>query len=247
MAIVYLSGTAFGGTANGGTSAGIDTTGASFILIWHCYETTPTTLSDNQGNTWTSVAPAPAAGSWSSNSQKHLKLSYIANPITAAAHTFTVSGTGSQGAAAIQAFSGTDTASPVDQKTGANDIFVSSKATGSITPSQPNCLISSAVLNGGASSVTNNASLTETGDVDSNGGQLGIGAGYLIQGAASAVNVTWTYNAQTTYCAVAVVSIFEGATPPTPTYELLIGDAHRPYPFKPCGEAFRPLGFKGWR
>jgi hypothetical protein len=173
--------------ANGGTSAGIDTTGASLLIIHGATFASATGVSDSKGNTWTALTEH-------SRSQRFSRIWYVTNPTVGAGHTFTISGTGIYPHLAAAAFSGADTASPFDQENGANAAAATSIQTGSVTPTTNDQLIIAGVVGFDTNAPTINLSFTTT-DTEATDGSTKMmgGLAYLIQTSAAAVNPTWSW------------------------------------------------------
>lgn len=129
--------------SSGATTAGIDTTGADFIVIGVTgYGVSSWTVSDSQSNTWT------AATEYASNPA--VQLYYCTNPTTSASHTFTLSGSAVYGRINAAAFSGVAASSPLESENSGSTTTTSPASTGSVTPTQNNTLLISA---GGLGSV----------------------------------------------------------------------------------------------
>jgi hypothetical protein len=130
----------FGSGKDGATSAGIDTTGASLLVLNVAYQQgVAVTVADSKGNTWrplTAQASNPVVN----------QLFYAWNPIVGTGHTFTVSGTGAFPSFDVGAFVGVLTASdPLDTPTvtygaGGNATQIGIGAA-SLTPSNDNSLV----------------------------------------------------------------------------------------------------------
>ena len=178
-----------GSNSNGTTSAGIDTTGATFIVIASpFYESSPApTISDSYGNTWTKATAYTGTGLNSAV----LQFFYCYNPTVGAGDTFTSSGAVSYSSLAVLAFSGSTGSGPVDQQSGNDNGF----QTGSITPRTNNQLVvtavSEAVAGDISSSIDPGFTITDT-LANSSGNYFGIGLAYLIQTTATAENPTWS-------------------------------------------------------
>lgn len=201
--IALVAHTAFTGTGSGGgTTSGIDTTGANFIVIalatFYLANTPPT---DSNGNTYLALSAQPPGGSGAIS-----QLWYCASPTVGAGHTFTTPGAGYPGLA-VAAFSGVN-ASPFDNETGASGASISSLATGSLTPSQNNSLVISAMaaLGGSSGPYLNNA-MTITDYQAETGASVGIGLAYVIQTAAVAVNPTWSWTGAVSEVSATIASI----------------------------------------
>lgn len=198
---------AHAGGANGGTTGSIDTTGADLFVLTACWFTGTTsdvTISDSKGNPiW-----LPLGKYLSADHALALGVFYCPQPTVGSGHTFTASGTSSFVSFDITAWSGS-ALSPFDNiagTAGAGSNSATSLSTGSLTPSQDNSLIVSAM---GSSATTGsfsvNSGLTISDQQLSVGGaREGSAQAYLIQGAAAAINPQWSQN--NAYLVVAVAA-----------------------------------------
>lgn len=175
---------------NGATTTGVDTSSATFIVLtFHWFTgTTPTvTVSDSKSNIWTS-RPAFDNG----NALKG-QIFYCVNPTVGSGHTFSISGASTYSVIAASAWTGND-ATPFDVDNASGVTSGTTCSTGSITPGQPDSLVITAAggcFFGGNWSV--DSGFTESDDLAGDGASRQGGAqAYLIQGAAAAVNPTWT-------------------------------------------------------
>ncbi len=181
---------------NGGTSGAIVTTGANLIEVTIAQNSpaAPVTLSDSKTNVWTLVASrtdgAPAS---------KLYIYICFNPVVGSGHTFTISGATSYSSMTISAWSGVDTSYGVDQISAGGATTSSPVSPGSITPT-PNSgslIISGASVSGdltGGRVFSVGSGFTISDQVSFTSGlYFGNATGYLIQGAAAAVNPSWSY------------------------------------------------------
>ena len=197
MAFALVANVQKTGGAGGGTTAAIDTTGADLIVI-HASRGNANgsalTVSDSKGNTYTSIIgiTEPAVGDGMRS-----ELYYCASPIVGAGHTFTTAGTSVYPTVGVQAWSGAH-ATPLDQSNAA-EAGGTTQQPGSITPTQNNELIVTGLHShsaAGADSIDSGFTISDSavfGAADHYNG----GMAYLVQGAAAAVNPTWS-NANST-------------------------------------------------
>lgn len=188
IALVAGANVSITGAANGGTSAAIDTSGAS-LLIFHLshYFATATSVSDSKGNTWTGLT---AQGS----DEPRSRIFYAENPTVGTNHTFTITGVGSYSTGEVAGFSGAATTTVADQETGAVVNPGTTLSTGSITPSENNCLVVAGLsVNKDGSPYAINASMTITDQFDYESGVNEGGAlAYIVQTTAAAINPQWS-------------------------------------------------------
>lgn len=211
MAIALVDHTEFSGDVNGGTAAGINTTGASIIVISLCYyfaRVSGPTVTDSNGNTYTALTE------YNNSTASAQRLYYCASPVVGSGHTFTVSGSGIFCSFYVSAFSGT-AASPFDVENGAGtSSFSSSLQPGSVTPSAANSLIVSGLTIEGTPILAIDSGFSITDQSPYLPGMTYGGAlAYLIQGAASPVNPTWSITGGAN--ATASIAVFGQASAPS--------------------------------
>lgn len=194
MSIALVAHTGFiSSSGNTNTSSGINNTGANFLVMhagWYNGTTVNVSASDSLGNTWT-------AGTKHTSNIVSSQIFYAVNPSVGAAQTFTITGAGTFFGAEAASFSGVATASPFDVQNGAGSVIAgTSLQPGSITPNASNeLLITGVVTESGSGAHSINSSFTVTDDSAYSGGvNEGVGMAYLIQGAAAAVNPTWSWS-----------------------------------------------------
>jgi len=193
---------------NGFTTTPINTTGASLIVIVVTYYTSsrpnPT---DSASNTYPhAVSGDSQSGVPGSDSQ--ISIFRCASPSTSGAHTFTVPGSSLYPAIAVYAFSG-GAGGILDQTNNTQSANAGSGLqAGSITPSTANQLIVTGITT--RTYIPTGIDLGfATPEVVSyvNGQREGMGASYLVQGAAAAVNPTWSISGND--FAAAVIASFK--------------------------------------
>lgn len=197
--------------ANGGTTSAIDTSGATGIYV-HISEylgASGFSLSDSKGNTWTPRTQ------YSSGSVSRTRIYYCENPTVGSGHTFTYSGSGGYPTICVEAHSGTKTSSSYDQENGATNTATNSLQPGSITPTENNELIISGAAQYIEAAISNvDSGFTVSDGIGAvSGTNVGGTMAYLYQGAAAAINPTWTFG--TTVDAAVVQASFK--TPPAST------------------------------
>ncbi len=196
---------------DGGTGGSHTTSGDTlFWTIGQAASGSVTGLADSKGNNWTLV-------------KKQLNGSGLGTSlyrsdtpaIVGSGHTFTANLTASRMTIAVMGFnggatSGIDDATPV----GAGNTFAGTIQPGSFTPSVANTLIVTSDFNSDDhrnpstidSGFTIGVSYDSTGSFDVN-----VGLAYLVQGAASAVNPTWTFAGGTSVHEAAAIANFIAA------------------------------------
>ena len=212
MAIALVTHTAVAGNPSGATTGSINTTGANLIVFCIAsYISSTLSISDSKGNTWSTLTRY-----WNAATENvSILIAYCYGPSVGSGHTFSVSGGSSYASIAVAAFSGAP-ASPLDQQNGSDASGSSSTVQpGSITPTQNNELIVSAVGidgNGNTPTVDSSISITDTA-AWSGGNNFGISLGYRVQSAAAAINPTWTLSGSSPGMAPAIASFKSAASP----------------------------------
>lgn len=191
MAIAFVNHVEEALGQNGGTTSAIDMTGANFIWIAVVRDTgTSITLSDSSSNSYTAL----------DDPETKIKFFYKAGATVSNSMTFTVSGTNIYAAITVLGFSGVHS-SPLDQSNTATGGFGQSFQPGSVTPSEDNEVLCTAVyFNANHGTVTINSSFTPSPAYTvafSSGVNYGIAAAYQIQTTATTRNPTfsWTSDA----------------------------------------------------
>ena len=177
--------TAAVGSASAVTTPPISTVGASLIVVISGGQLTLTPTDSLANTNWYAPpkqASASGYGMW---------ISFIVNPITGAAHTFTLSGGGSAYPwIAVLAFAGSFYGA--ERVTGAYAGAASLIQPGAITPSANGALIVTGYSNSSgttAPAITAPFTLADSVPAGANGGPAA--AAYLVQTTAAAVNPTW--------------------------------------------------------
>jgi len=185
-------------SGGGGTSGAIDTTGAKSIIIAAGNRgVNAFTVSDNKGNTY--IALTDYNNGWGS-----AQIFYCLTPTVGTGHTFTLSGTNSQVAGIIYAFSETLTFHSVN---GASVSFSTSLSTGSVTPSANGALI--VTCSGGSTVVTTDTVTPGFGTVTNipiASGNTNTSAAWQIQATAAPIAATWTYSPQQSEVAATIAA-----------------------------------------
>jgi hypothetical protein len=180
------------GGVNGGTTPSIDTTGATFLVLFTSSSNAAgLTVSDSKGNTWIGLTAQ-------TGSEPDAQIWYAVNPTVGTGHTFTVSGTTTYSSIAVQAHAGVVVTQPFDGVQNGTVGFGESSpvAAGSVTPSGDGYLVIAGFAhNAFSTTVSIDSSFTKAGDFAPQGAvNYGVTLGYLYQGTAAAVNpqFSWT-------------------------------------------------------
>lgn len=189
---------ATGGQASPAITAAMDSTGADLLVavVSQWAGATDTTVTDNKSNNWTGGA---LTGRGSNTGRTRI---WWCKPTSVGSgHTFTSNNAADiYGTIIGMAFSGAH-ASPFDVENGNGaDIAVTSTQPGSVTPSQANSLIIAACSPADQSLFPYgiDSGFTEADEVEGVTSTIeGLIAAYLIQGAAAAVNPTFSWTVAT--------------------------------------------------
>lgn len=173
------------------TTAGVDTTGADFLVVAvACQDIWGGTPTDSKSNTWNELTSY-------TQTNVRVRLFWSVPTSVGTSHTFTAPADAGPdqvaGVLYMLAFSGGKQTTPNDQQNGAN-AFDTSLACGSITPSDDDQLIISVYgVNGtGAMPVSVDNGMTEVYETAFVAGAYGGAIAYKIQTTAAAINPTWT-------------------------------------------------------
>lgn len=224
MAISYVTSGfgAVGTNGNGYTTGSFNSSGGNLAVTggasgnFGSGSLAAITFSDSKSNSWTSLTKTSAFTSWRSACQ----LAYKLTPSVGSGHT--VSGSCSDntaGGAAI--FSGV--ASFGAESAGGNSGSGTTCQPGSLTPSEDNCLLLTALCfcrNTGDADVSIDNGFTIIDQNRTNGGQYCIALAYKIQTTAAAINPTWTHENDfgSFVNAVAVMAYWKPATLSIPVF-----------------------------
>lgn len=194
MAFAHISSVADGIASDGGPSSpAIDTSGADLLVVvvfFYNAVTADVTLTDSKSNSWTGLTRSSHASGMS------CRIYYSQGGTVGTNHTLSLAGAQIFVGVWFGAFSGSH-ATPFDLENGATGSGSTSQTTGSITPSEGNCLVIAGICTDPGSSHSVNGGFTGA-FVDYSGGNYeGGGGAYLIQTSAAAANPTfsWTTNA----------------------------------------------------
>lgn len=156
------------------TTAGIDTTGATLIVIALAAFNMGTNPIDSKGNSWTALTER-------GSDNPNIRCWYCVPTSVGAGHTFSYSESGQYPRIAVQAWSGA-AASPYD-----------SESAGSITPAEDNEVLIAAIASSGSVTMTIDSGFTESDDVAGVAFQnYGLAMAYKVQTTAGSENPTWT-------------------------------------------------------
>jgi hypothetical protein len=171
------------------STAAINSTGANLLVACWTDALIDPVLSDSYGNTWTLARSYKA---WTFSSK--IYYSY-GTPTVGAGHTMTITGTDFYGSGQLWAFSGADTANPLDQSNESGAAGVTTLQPGSVTPTTAGQLVMTHVAYDAGTLATINGGFASpgSGSAGSSGVYGGSASSYLIQTTAAAANPTWTW------------------------------------------------------
>ncbi len=187
MTIALVVSVAKQGAATTVTTSNIDTTGCDLLvanIFWSNGANAVAAVTDSKGNTWTAATKYNASDA--ANRFYWCKPSSVGS-----GHNFTIGVPNVYGGIIVLGFSGVKATSPLDGTNGATSASASSLATGSLTPSEDNCLLIYAATTAGNITAVDVGTLQETANGIS-GTTYGGGVGYEIQTTATARNPSFS-------------------------------------------------------
>lgn len=199
---------------DGGTTGACDTTGADLIVIGISWfgntATPPTTFTDSKGNSYASAGlTAHEDGNPCS-----VRLYYLRNPVVGSGHTWTVSESSHYIGFTVAWFSGSNATLSIQQNGSTAAGAVTSLATGSVTPTNANALIVSALEASNADLLTEVATASGMTVVQANNqgsNSQPVALAYVIQsGGPSALNSTWAWTSASN--STSTIATFDTAT-----------------------------------
>lgn len=187
MAIAFISAAAGRSASGAGTASAsaVDSTGATLGICMTAGRRTGTvTVTDGPGNTWTGLTVRDGTDGFG-------QLFYVLNPTTSASHVVSMNNNNARAALAVAFYSGTATASAIDQEAGS----VNGGATfqpGSLTPTEDNEIVVQGAAGYFTTSSSINSGYTIRAKIEYVGGiSFMAGIADLIQTTATATNPTW--------------------------------------------------------
>ena len=185
----FIVSTSAVGTDSSVTSAGIDTTGATILILGVAHGQGATmVISDSKGNTWQQLSTSSVTGSVACT------IFFARNPIVGTAHTFTNTGTANFSTIYPMAFRGVERYSPFDVENGNTSSGVTTVQTGSVLPNKKNEVIVTLLgINGAGLPTSIDGGFTKTDSQEFGAGNnYGGSIAYLIQTNPVSANPTWT-------------------------------------------------------
>jgi hypothetical protein len=191
------------------TTSSVNTTGANFLAcgVSHYEQGGTPTISDSKGNTYVGLTQQQVSFSVG------VRIYYVENATVGSGHTFTAAGSGRFASIACAAFSGGKTSASFDQQNGNFLADAVDIQPGSITPTENNELILSALGFGESDTITIDGGFTITNQIDFSGGaHEGVALAYLIQTTIAAANPTWDWAGTNAATAAAIASFKQSLT-----------------------------------
>lgn len=208
---------------NGFTTSAIDTTGATLLVVAVPDEFVGSvTLTDSKGNSWST---------FDDGQEVTTRIFYAVNPTVGTGHTFTIGPSSSFSACVVGAFSSVKTTSPFDQSNTARNTSPSTTIQpGSITPSEDNELIVSAIHWNSTATVSINESMTIIAQTTFNGSaHWPVALAWKQQSTAAAINPTWTLSSSTESYALIASFKEQPAAPAGNPFVTTLGGRMRPW------------------
>lgn len=195
------------------TSGSFDSTGCDFLEIeFSAYDSLPT-ITDSKSNTWVTLNSYAVAGDVRCHG---VYATNVAGKV-GTGHTITVTGVGMWQSAIITGWSGAHVTAPLDLQNGATTSSATFIDTGSVTPSQNDCLL----ISGWAIDGTPTTPALDNGFtlvaylVNAPGANMPVAVAYKIQTTAAAVNPRWTGVTAACASAASLRSFKKSAVAPT--------------------------------
>jgi len=219
MAITLVASTTATPGANGGTTTGIDTTGATLIIVGtSIYLNTPV-ITDNLGNTYVALTNHP-------QSVFAHRFYYALAPAVGPGHTVTAFAGNFYPTLFVYAFAGVGSYHSESGAGGSG--FGGGLPTGPVTPSADGALVVTGFVANQPTASLAPAGFTVAHVADGPGHHVQGGFGYLVQTPAAAINPTWTVGSieLAVSAAVFLPAVSPGPEPPEPppVYEIGIGE-----------------------
>lgn len=187
MTIALVVSVAKVGAVAGVTTTAIDTTGCDLLvanIFWSNGAKPAAVVTDSKSNTWTAATKRNASDAAN-------RFYYCQPTSVGSGHTFTIGPPNVFGGIIVLGFSGVKVSSPFDGENGANSASASSLATGSLAPTEDNCLLVYGCTTAGNITAVDVGTLQETAN-GSSGVTYGGGVGYQIQTTATARNPSFS-------------------------------------------------------
>lgn len=207
MSFALVTSVAKQGAVSSVTTSAIDTTGCDLLVanIFFSNGAAPNSaVTDSKGNTWTAATKRNASDAAN-------RFYYCKPTSVGSGHTFTIGPPNTYGGIIVLGFSGAKAASPLDGQNGANSASANALATGSLTPTENNCLLIYAATTAGNITAVDVGTLQEVANGIS-GTTYGGGVGYQIQTTATARNPS--FSASVTNQMAASILAFKAAPAP---------------------------------
>lgn len=189
---------------SGNPTGSMDSSGCDLLIVAFVTSNSSDSLADSKSNTWTKIVQ------YNSNNQNYLNVYYSKNPTVGSGHTFTPTAAGNAITINVVGVTGSNLTAPDDQHNGQGAVFQDTIATGSITPSEANCLIFSAHYYTRTGGDTPDSGMTVIDDNEPAGG-ICLATAYKIQTTAAAINVTWTQTLTGSIYVAVEISSFKAA------------------------------------
>jgi hypothetical protein len=177
------------------TTSAINTTGATlFVIAISDFDGVGYTVSDSQSNTWdTTPSTYTVTGGFF-----QLEFQFAIVTATNASHTFSATCSGCYPSVCVIAFSGTHATTVWDGKENGSEGAASTRQPGSITPTQDNAVVVSALAlpyeDIGTITISGGGFSAVEGQVVGGGGSYGVAIAYVVQTTATASNPTWEWD-----------------------------------------------------
>lgn len=208
MSVAYLT-NATGAGVNGTGNMTLDSSGANLLIAvegWYSYGNTHPTPTENKGNTYASTSQYDT----STPTSVQLYYSNQASPTVGSGHYFDFAYSGAYIGGVFASFSGANAGGSVLDGSQGGTTVSSSLTLPSITPTENNCLVVTAIMfednSGGAINVPSGYTLINS--VAYSGNNEGIALAYQVQTTATATAPQW--NITNSAAIAGIVAVFKG-------------------------------------
>jgi hypothetical protein len=186
---------------DGFTTSAINSAGSTFTAIVLASYSAHPTPTDSKGNTYSMALNLSSGDGGVPGSSRQISIFYCAAPTVGSGHTATLAGSGTYAVMAFYAFSGGAGGSLDQTNSNVDTNATTTLQPGSITPSTANQLIITGIEFRSGSNAAINSGFATPQKAAQTANNVGGAGSYLIQGAAAAVNPTWTIDSVDFPCA----------------------------------------------
>jgi hypothetical protein len=177
---------------NGFNTPTINSVTATFTLIVLCSYSAHPTPTDSKGNTYSLAVNLSSGDGGGAGTSRQISIFYCSSPTVGSGHFATLTGASTFAAMAFYAFSGGAGGILDAINSAVNTGTVTTMQAGSITPTTANQLIIAGIEFRSGSNAAIDSGFSTPLKAAQTGNNVGCAGSYLVQGAAAAINPTWT-------------------------------------------------------